>query len=78
MLARLGKVLRKIVGNVIYWVGWGLSVFVILLAIVVAVSSGHPLMPILLGGVGVILWLITIGLKSTLLGSSSRGPSRSG
>ena len=78
MLARLGKVLRKIVGNVIYWLGWGLSVFVILLAIVVAVSSGHPLVPILLGGVGVIIWLITIGLKSALLGSSSRGPSRSG
>ena len=73
MLRRLGKFLRNVVGNILFWIGWGLSVFVILLAIIMVVSSGNPLVPILLGSIGVIIWLITIGLKS----SSLRGPGRS-
>jgi len=73
MLARLVRILRNFMAYVLYWIGWGLSVFAILVAIIVAVSSGNPLVPILLGGVGIIIWLITLGLKSTLQGNSPRG-----
>jgi hypothetical protein len=72
MFVRLGKFL----GNVLYWIGWGLAVLVILLAIILAVSSGNPLLPLLLGGLGVIVWLVTIGLKRILADSSLRGSGR--
>ncbi len=59
MFVRLGKFL----GNVLYWIGWGLAVLVILLAIILAVSSGNPLAPLLLGGLGVIVWLVSSSLR---------------
>jgi FtsH-binding integral membrane protein len=68
--------LRKFLGNVLYWIGWGLAVLVILLAITVAVSSGNPLLPLLLGSLGVIVWLVAIGLKRILVDGSLRGRGR--
>ena len=49
---------------------------VTLLAIILAVSSGNPLAPLLRGGLGVIVWLVTIGLKRILADSSLRGSGR--
>jgi hypothetical protein len=66
MFARLGKFLKRILGNVLYWVGWVFAVLVIVQAIILSVTFGNPLVPLLLGGVGVIVWLIAIGFKFIL------------
>jgi Phosphatidylethanolamine-binding protein len=66
MFARLRNFLKRILGNVLYWVGWAVAVVVIAQAIILSVTSGNPLVPLLLGGVGVIVWLIAIGLKFIL------------
>ena len=66
MFVRLGKFL----GNVLYWIGWGLAVLVILLAIILAVSTGSPFLPLLLSVLGIVVWLVAIGLKHLLADSS--------
>ncbi|MGB8575924.1 MAG: hypothetical protein WCD56_05065 [Pseudolabrys sp.] len=66
MFARLGKFLKRILGNVLYWIGWGVAVLAIVQAIILSVTVGNPLVPLLLGGVGVIVWLIAIGFKFIL------------
>ena len=63
MFARLGKFLKRILGNILYWTGWGVAVLAIVQAIILSVTVGNPLVPLLLGGVGVIVWLIAIGFK---------------
>ena len=68
MFATLGKVL----GNLFYWIGCGIAVLVLAQAIFMA-ASGNPLLPVLLGGVGVIVWLIGRGLKRILAGPSDGG-----
>lgn len=68
MFARLRKFLGNVLGNVLYWICWGLAVLVIAQAIILSVTSGNPLIPVLLGGVGVIVWLIAIGFKYILAG----------
>jgi hypothetical protein len=68
MFARLRKFLGNILGNVLYWIGGGLAVLVIAQAIILSVTFGNPLVPVLLGGVGVIVWLIAIGFKYILAG----------
>ena len=67
MFARQGKFLRSVLGKVVYWIGWGLAVVVIAQAIILSVTSGNPFVPMLLGGIGVIVWLIAIGLKKILV-----------
>jgi len=64
MFTRLGKFL----GSVFYWIGWGLAVLVIAQAIILSFTTGNPLVPVLLGCVGVIVWLIGIGFKYILAG----------
>ncbi len=66
MFVKLGQFL----GNVLYWIGWGLAVLVILLAIILTVSSGNAFLPLLLGVLGIVVWLVAIGLKRILAGSS--------
>ena len=68
MFARMRKFLSKVVGNVLYWIGWALAIFVIAQAIILSVTSGNPLIPLLLGGIGLIVWLIAIRLKKILAG----------
>ena len=68
MFARMRKFLSKVVGNVLYWIGWTLAVLVIAQATILSVTSGNPLIPLLLGGIGVTVWLIAIGLKKILAG----------
>jgi hypothetical protein len=68
MFARLRKFLRKVLGNVLFWIGWGVAMLVIAQAIVLSVTSGNPLVALLLGGAGVIVWLIAIGFRYILAG----------
>jgi FtsH-binding integral membrane protein len=68
MFARLGKFLKKVVGNVLYWIGWGVAILVIAQAIVLSITSGNPLVALLLGGVGVVVWLIAVGFRYILAG----------
>ncbi len=58
--------LRKLLGYVLYWIGWGLAVLVIAQAIILSTVSGSPLIPMLLGGTGVIVWLIVVGFRNLL------------
>jgi len=66
MFARLKNFLKGILGNVLYWIGWGVAVVVIVQAIILSITFGNPLVPLLLGGVGVIVWLTAIGFKFLL------------
>ena len=68
MLARMRKFLSKVAGNALYWIGWTLAVLVIAQATILSVTTGNPLIPLLLGGIGVTVWLIAITLKKTLAG----------
>jgi hypothetical protein len=68
MFARLGRALGRFLGNVFYWIGWGLAALVLVQAIILSVTTGSPLIPVILGVVGVIFWLLAIGLKYVLAG----------
>ena len=68
MFARLGRILGNILGNTLYLIGWGLAVIVLAQAIILSFTSGGPLIPIVLGVVGVIVWLIAIGFRYILAG----------
>jgi hypothetical protein len=68
MFARL----RKFLGSVLYWIGWVLAVLVIAQAIILSVTTDNPLVPVLLGGIGVFVWLIAIGFKYILAGNNCR------
>lgn len=68
MFARLRKFLGNVLGNVFYWIGWGLAVVVLVQAIILSVTTGSPLIPVILGVAGVIFWLLAIGLKYVLAG----------
>jgi hypothetical protein len=64
MFARLGKFLGRILGGVFYWIGWGLAVIVIAQAVILSVTTGSPAIPVILGLVGIAIWLVGLGLKS--------------
>jgi len=72
MFARLGKFLGNVLGNILYWIGWGIAVLVIAQAIILSLAFGNPLIPMLLGTVGVIVWLIALGFKYILAGPTAR------
>ena len=64
MFTRLRRFLGSILGNILYLIGWVLAVIVIAQAIILSVATGNPLIPVLLGIAGVIIWLIAFGLKN--------------
>jgi hypothetical protein len=68
MFTRVRKYLGGIFGRTLYWIGWGLAVLVIAQAIILSLTTGGPVVPLLLCGAGVILWLVGIGLKHLLAG----------
>jgi hypothetical protein len=72
MFAKLRKFLGTVLGTVLYWIGWVLAVLVLAQAIILSVTTGNPLVPVLLGGIGVIVWLIAIGFKYILAGQNYR------
>ena len=65
MFARLIKLLRSVVGNFLYWIGWGLAVLLIAIATILSITL-NPLVPLILGGIGLIVWVIAIELKYIL------------
>ena len=68
MLAGLGRLLGKILGTILYWIGWALAVFVLAQAIILSVTTGNPLIPVILGVAGVIFWLIAVAFNYALAG----------
>jgi steroid 5-alpha reductase family enzyme len=62
MLARLGRFL----GFVLYLIGWGLAVLVIAQAIILSIATGNLLLPVLLGFIGVAIWVIGIAFRRML------------
>jgi len=61
MFVRLGKFL----GNFLYWIGWGLAVLLIAIAIILSLTL-NPLVPLVFCGIGLIVWVIAIELKYNL------------
>ena len=61
MFVRLGKFL----GNFLYWIGWGLAVLLIAIAIILSLTL-NPLVPLVFCGIGLIVWVIAIELKYIL------------
>ena len=68
MFTRLRKFLGNVLGNVLYVIGWGLAVIVLAQAIILSVTTGNPLAPVILGVAGVFFWLIAVVFKYTLAG----------
>jgi hypothetical protein len=68
MFARLRKFLGNVLGTVLYLIGWGLAVIALAQAIILSVTTGNPLIPVILGVAGVIFWLIAIAFKYVLAG----------
>jgi steroid 5-alpha reductase family enzyme len=62
MFARLGRFL----GFVFYLIGWGLAVLVIAQAIILSIATGNLLLPVLLGFIGVAIWVIGITFRRML------------
>jgi hypothetical protein len=72
MFTRLGRYVRRILGNLLYWLGCLLAVVVIIEAIILAIAVGNPFIPLLIGAAGVLVWLIAIGFKFILAGAKAR------
>jgi len=71
MFTRLRKFLGNVLGNILYVIGWGLAVIVLAQAIILSVTTGNPLAPVILGTVGVIFFLIAVAFKYVLAGRKS-------
>ncbi len=65
MFARLIKLLISVVGNFLYLIGWGLAVLLIGIATILSFTL-NPLVPLVLCGIGLIIWVIAIELKYML------------
>ncbi len=61
MFARLGKFL----GNFLYWIGWGLAVLLITIAIILSITL-NPLVPMVFCSIGLIVWVIALEFKYIL------------
>lgn len=72
MFARLGKFLGKTLKYTVYWLGWAIAILVIAQATILSLTSGTLLVPMLLGAVGLIIWLTTIKLTRSLADDSRR------
>jgi hypothetical protein len=71
MFTRLRKFLGNVLGNALYLLGWGLAVLVLAQAIILSVTTGSPLIPVILGVAGVIFFLIAVAFKYVLAGRKS-------
>jgi hypothetical protein len=83
MFARLRKFLGNVLGTVLYWIGWVLAVFVLAQAIILSVTTGNPLIPVILGVVGVFfladrgcVQIYSGGTKITALGITGMANAR--
>jgi hypothetical protein len=71
MFTRLRKFLGNVLGTSLYLLGWGLAVLVLAQAIILSVTTGSPLIPVILGVTGVIFFLIAVAFKYVLAGRKS-------
>ena len=71
MFTRLRKFLGNVLGSALYLLGWGLAVLVLAQAIILSVTTGSPLIPVILGVAGVIFFLIAVAFKYVLAGRKS-------
>lgn len=71
MFARARRVVGRFLGGLIYWLGWGLAAIVLVQAVIISVTTGSPLIPVMLGVIGVVVWVIGLGLKYLLIGRHS-------
>ena len=71
MFTRLRKFLGIVLGTALYLLGWGLAVLVLAQAIILSVTTGSPLIPVILGVAGVIFFLIAVAFKYVLAGRKS-------
>jgi hypothetical protein len=71
MFTRLRKFLGNVLGTALYLLGWGLAVLVLAQAIILSVTTGSPLIPVILGVAGVIFFLIAVAFKYVLAGRKS-------
>jgi hypothetical protein len=58
-------ILGKFLGNFLYWIGWGLAVLLIAIAIILSLTL-NPLIPLVFCGIGLIVWVIANELKYIL------------
>jgi CRP-like cAMP-binding protein len=63
---RYKKFMRKIAGLFIYWLGWLMAILVLVQAVILAVLTGNPLIPLGLGTTGVTLWLLALSFRYML------------
>jgi hypothetical protein len=59
MFVRLGKFLEIF----FYWIGWGLAVLLIGIATILSFIL-NPLIPLVLCGIGLIVWVFALELKN--------------
>ncbi len=57
--------LGKFLGNFLYWIGWGLAVLLIAIAIILSITL-NPLVPMVFCSIGLIVWVIALEFKYIL------------
>ncbi len=68
MFHRTRKLIGKVLGGTLYWIGWGVAVVVLVQAIILSVTTGNPLIPVMLGVIGVVVWLVAVAIKYVVAG----------
>jgi len=63
---RYRKFKRRIAAFFIYWLGWLMAILVLVQAVILAVLTGNPLIPLGLGTTGVTLWLLALSFRYML------------
>ena len=66
MVSRTRKFLGRVLGRIFYWIGWGLAILVIAQAIILAIATGGPIVPLLLSGAGLLVWLTGLATRYVL------------
>ncbi len=70
MFGRPLRFLRNAVGNVLYWIGCGLAAVVITQAIILGLAFANPLVPVLVCGLGTIVWFFAAEIRYILTDES--------
>ena len=68
MLGRPRRYFGRVLGAIFYWIGWGIAAIVLVQAIILSVTTGSPLVPVMLGVTGVVIWLVGVAIKYVLGG----------
>ena len=66
---RYRKFTRKIAAFFVFWLGWLMAILVLVQAVILAVVTGNPLIPLGLGGAGLMIWLLALAFRYVLVRS---------